>query len=140
MTDRGRPGRRPARNAAAGACRPPEPFVVGPIVADLRNGQATRDGRLLRLRRRQFDLLVYLMRHADEVVTREMLARHVWRDETAMWTNVITVSVHCLRRELERAGCPTVLHTVRGRGYRLGTHGDGESSSFDGEAVAGPAR
>lgn len=95
-------------------------LVVDSLVVDVPNGRATRHGRPLDLQRRQFELLVHLARHAGQVVTRTGLAKAVWRDETATWTNIITVNVCLLRRELERPGHPTILHTVRGRGYRLG--------------------
>lgn len=99
-------------------------LVVDSLVVDVARGRAERDGRPLRLPPRQFELLAHLARHAGAVVSRDALAKHVWEDDTATWTNVITVSVHCLRRELEQAGCPTILHTVRGRGYRLGEPAD----------------
>lgn len=49
-----------------------------------------------------------------------MIARDVWGDETAMWINVITVNINGLRKQVERAGLPVLLHTIRGRGYLLG--------------------
>jgi len=87
---------------------------------DLLRRVASRDGRLLELSNRQFELLVYLMQNAHSVVSREMIARDVWKESTATWTNVIEVHVAQLRRKIERAGSPTLLHTVRGQGYQLG--------------------
>ena len=81
---------------------------------------ATREGRSLELSNRQFELLSYLMQHADAVVSREMIARDVWRESTATWTNVIEVHVAQLRRKIERPEWPPLLHTVRGQGYLLG--------------------
>ena len=60
------------------------------------------------------------MQHADDVVTREMIARDVWREPTATWTNVIEVHIAQLRRKIERPEWPALLHTVRGQGYQLG--------------------
>jgi DNA-binding response OmpR family regulator len=77
-------------------------------------------GPPLELSNRQFELLSYLMHNAHTVVTREMIARDVWKESTASWTNVIAVHIAQLRRKIERAGLPTILHTVRGQGYRLG--------------------
>lgn len=93
---------------------------VGSLVIDERGRVATRAGRPLRLLPRQFALLAYLMKHANEIVSRRAIARDVWGDETAMWTNVITVNINGLRKEIERDGLPVLLHTVRGRGYLLG--------------------
>ena len=113
----------------------PAAIVVDSLVVDLANGKATRHGRLLDLQPRQFDLLAYLARRVGQVVTRTTIAKAVWKDETATWTNVITVNVCMLRRELERPGQPTILHTVRGRGYRLGERRGPESSLTEPQAI-----
>ncbi|HUE12784.1 MAG TPA: response regulator transcription factor [Planctomycetaceae bacterium] len=81
---------------------------------------ATRNGLALELSNRQFELLSYLMLHANTVVNREMIARDVWRESTATWTNVIEVHIAQLRRKLERPEWPLLLHTIRGQGYLLG--------------------
>ena len=93
---------------------------VGTLTVDLLNRTATRDGKTLELQNRQLELLIFLMRHANEVVTREMIAREVWQETTATWTNVIEVHITQLRKQLEGSGRPALLHTVRGRGYLLG--------------------
>jgi len=95
-------------------------LTVGTLSVDLLSRTATRCGQALELQNRQLELLIYLMRHANEVVTREMIAREVWKDSTATWTNVIEVHVRHLRKELDGPGRPAILHTVRGRGYVLG--------------------
>ncbi len=81
---------------------------------------ATRNGLALELSNRQFELLSYLMQHANTVVNREMIARDVWRESTATWTNVIEVHIAQLRRKIERPEWPPLLHTIRGQGYLLG--------------------
>jgi DNA-binding response OmpR family regulator len=81
---------------------------------------AHRNGQSLELSNRQFELLSYLMHHANTVVNREMIARDVWRESTATWTNVIEVHIAQLRRKIERPEWPLLLHTVRGQGYLLG--------------------
>lgn len=95
-------------------------YVEG-LEIDLLRRVALRDGRPLELSNRQFELLTYLMQNAHAVVTREMIARDVWKEPTATWTNVIEVHVAQLRRKIERPGSPTLLHTVRGQGYQLGS-------------------
>ena len=113
-------------------------LAVDSLVLDIPNGKAIGHGRVLDLQPRQLELLAYLARHAGRVVTRPMIAKAVWKDETAMWTNVITVNVCMLRRELERVGHPAILHTVRGRGYRLGEGGGGRRPSCQPEPANGP--
>jgi DNA-binding response OmpR family regulator len=80
----------------------------------------SRGGELIELSNRQFELLVYLMQNSQNVVSREMIARDVWKESTATWTNVIEVHVAQIRRKIERTDLPTILHTVRGQGYLLG--------------------
>jgi DNA-binding response OmpR family regulator len=87
---------------------------------DRLNRVATRNGLVLDLSNRQFELLSYLMQHANAIVNREMIARDVWREATATWTNVIEVHIAQLRRKIERPDWPQLLHTVRGQGYVLG--------------------
>jgi DNA-binding response OmpR family regulator len=95
-------------------------LCVEGLEVDLLRRVATRDGRSLDLSNRQFELLTYLMQNAHAVVTREMIARDVWKESTATWTNVIEVHIAQLRRKIERPDLPTILHTVRGQGYQLG--------------------
>ncbi|HEX4002547.1 MAG TPA: response regulator transcription factor [Candidatus Acidoferrales bacterium] len=81
----------------------------------------SRAGRELSLTAREFDLLEYLLRQPGRVVSREMLARDVWR-ETARYTpldNVIDVHVAHLRRKLDEPFNKKLLHTVRGVGFVL---------------------
>jgi len=92
----------------------------GDINVDLLSRTASRGGEVIDLQNRQFELLVFLMKNANEVVTREMIAQAVWKEETATWTNVIQVHINQLRKKLERPGQPAILHTVRGEGYLLG--------------------
>ena len=80
---------------------------------------AHRAGRHLRLSPKEFDLLKYLIENAGEIVTREMLLRHVWNLNFDPQTNVVDVNVVRLRRKLETDAETSCLETVRGRGYRL---------------------
>jgi two-component system copper resistance phosphate regulon response regulator CusR len=95
-------------------------LCVEGLEVDLLRRVASREGRTLELSNRQFELLTYLMQNAHAVVTREMIAREVWKESTATWTNVIEVHIAQLRRKIERPDLPTILHTVRGQGYLLG--------------------
>lgn len=95
-------------------------LVFGPISVDLIHRQAVRDGAPLNLQNRQLEILIYLMKHGGQIVTREMLARDVWNEPTTTWTNVIQVHINHLRKELEANGQSPILHTVRGQGYVLG--------------------
>lgn len=99
----------------------PESFLRhGDLQIDLLARRVTRGDVEVSLTRRLFELLEYLLRHKNQVVTRDMLARDVWKASTATWTNVIEVQVRELRKKIERPDWPRVLHTIRGEGYLLG--------------------
>src|SRR4029077_8405275 len=87
---------------------------------DLLARRTVRAGRELQLTHRQFELLAFLMQHANESVARDVIAREVWKESTATWTNVIEVQINQLRKKVERPGLQPILHTVRGEGYLLG--------------------
>ena len=93
---------------------------VADLEVDLLTRRVKRDGQTIELTQRQFELLSCLARHAGIVVSRDQIAREVWNETTATWTNVIEVQVNHLRRKIERPGWPPLLHTIRGEGYLLG--------------------
>ena len=95
------------------------PHMAGDVVVDPRRHIATRDGRELALTRREFDLLDVFVRHPGQVLSRDQLLSLVWGYTTDVETNVVDVFVGYLRRKLEGAGEPRILHTVRGVGWAL---------------------
>ncbi|MFM8727629.1 MAG: response regulator transcription factor [Planctomycetaceae bacterium] len=95
-------------------------LTVEDMTLDLLARTVRRGTVQLDLPQRQFELLAYLMKHPGETVSRQMIAEHVWKESSATWTNVIEVQVNQLRKKLHIDGLPPVLHTVRGRGYRIG--------------------
>ena len=96
-------------------------FAVGDLDMDLITRKVTRGGRPVELTVREFELLEYLTRHHGQVVSREALARDVWK-ETARSTpldNVIDVHIARLRRKIDGEGLVKLIHTVRGVGFML---------------------
>ena len=94
---------------------------VGNLVLDAAVRSVSRNGAPIELTAREYDLLEYLFRNQGAVVSREMLARDVWK-ETARATpldNVIDVHVARLRRKLDDGFDRKLLHTVRGVGFIL---------------------
>jgi two-component system copper resistance phosphate regulon response regulator CusR len=88
---------------------------------DLLRHSASREGRELTLTAREFELLEYLLRHQGNIVSREMLARDVWK-ESGRYTpldNVIDVHIARLRQKLDEPFGKRLLHTVRGVGFVL---------------------
>ena len=87
---------------------------------DLLARRVKRSGRPVDLQPREFRLLEYLMRHKEQVVTRTMLLEGVWDYHFDPGTNVIDVHVSRLRKKIDTQSDATLIHTVRGAGYRLG--------------------
>jgi two-component system OmpR family response regulator len=86
---------------------------------DLLGRTVYRAGKKIDLQPREFRLLEYLMRNAGQTVTRKMLLENVWDYHFDPQTNVIDVHISRLRSKIEKEYPGTILHTVRGSGYRL---------------------
>ena len=96
-------------------------LTVGDLEMHLITREVTRGGRPVELTVREFELLAYLLRHQGQVVSREGLARDVWK-ETARTTpldNVIDVHIARLRRKVDADPGLKLIHTVRGMGFML---------------------
>jgi len=94
---------------------------IGDLEMDLVTRSVTRAGRPIELSVREFELLEYLLRYGGQIVSKEMLARDVWR-ETARATpldNLIEVHIARLRRKIDDPFSSKLLKTVRGVGYIL---------------------
>lgn len=91
------------------------------IEVNLLTRKAHRDGRAITLSSTEFELLVVLLRHRGEALSREQLLSSVWGYEHDPATNVVDVYVGYLRRKLAVPGDPAPIFTVRSVGYRLGS-------------------
>lgn len=105
-----------------GQAEPETQLVHEDLKLDLMMRSAERGGRKLQLTAREFDLLAFLMRHAEQVVTRRMLLEQVWDLHFDPQTNVIDVHMSRLRQAVDRGFKRALIHTVRGVGYVLGEH------------------
>jgi two-component system response regulator ResD len=104
-------------------------LVSGELHLDVRAREARKDGKVLALTSREFDLLTFLMTNARQAFSREALLEHVW-GFTYGDTATVTVHIRRLREKIERdPSQPTLVTTVWGVGYR-----------FDGTMVDGPRR
>jgi DNA-binding response OmpR family regulator len=105
-------GRRPAVAA--------EPrLVAGDLELDELRHAAQVGNRAVDLSAREFALLGYLIRHAGQVVTRHQILDAVWGSEPDVYSNVVDLYIHYLRRKLAELGRADRLRTVRGVGYTL---------------------
>lgn len=93
------------------------PLTVADLSLDPVTRVARRGERRIDLTQKEHALLEYLLRHAGQVVTRTMIAEHVWNFTWDRLTNVIDVYVNHLRKKVEAPGEPRLIHAVRGVGY-----------------------
>ena len=99
---------------------PRERISVGPLVVDAARRETRRDGELLNLTAKGFDLLWFLASNPNRVFSRDQLMNRVWGYSAALDTGTVTVHVRRLREKLEAdASHPELLETVWGAGYRL---------------------
>jgi DNA-binding response OmpR family regulator len=91
------------------------------LEVDLVARRVVRGDRPIELTGREFDLLEYLIRHQGHLVSREMLARDVWKEprRATPLDNVIDVQMTRLRRKVDLDGTARLIHTVRGVGFVL---------------------
>jgi DNA-binding response OmpR family regulator len=104
------------RRAALGD---PPPLAVGDLVVDPRARRVRRGAEEVELTAREFDLLVFLVRRAGQVVSKQQILAGVWADDFEGDPNVVEVYVARLRRKLDRPEGGGTIQAVRGVGYRL---------------------
>ena len=92
---------------------------TGGIRMELRTRRVRRNGHDVQLTAREFELLAYLMRHPDQVLSREQILNAVWGFDFDPGTKVLEVYIGYLRRKLEAADEQDPIETVRNVGYRL---------------------
>ncbi|HZN62650.1 MAG TPA: response regulator transcription factor [Planctomycetota bacterium] len=95
---------------------------IADLDMDLVTRKVARGGKAIELTSKEYDLLEYLMRQSGRIVSREEMARDVWRatSRATPLDNVIDVTIARLRRKLEATPGGKLLQTVRGVGFRLG--------------------
>ena len=86
---------------------------------DLLTRRVTRDGKVIDLLQREFQILEQLLRHKDRIITRTALLEQVWDYRFDPHTSLIDTHMSRLRKKLEDGFNKPLLHTVRGVGYRL---------------------
>jgi two-component system, OmpR family, response regulator len=107
------------RQAASdlGASGTPNVLRSGDLELDLVRRRATRLGKAIGLRPKEFLLLEYLVRNVNRPVTRTMILEHVWKSSFDGLTNVVDVYISALRSKLDSHFPQKLIHTNRGTGY-----------------------
>ena len=88
--------------------------VLNPVTREV-----TRDGQRVELTTKEYAFLEYLMRNAGRVLTRSMIAEHVWDLDFDTFTNVIDVYISYLRNKIDKGRERSLIHTIRGSGYMM---------------------
>ena len=89
-------------------------LILNPVTRDV-----TRGGQRIEMTSKEYALLEYMMRNTGRVLTRPMIAEHVWDLDFDTFTNVIDVYINYLRNKIDRDHARELIHTVRGSGYTL---------------------
>lgn len=92
---------------------------VDDLILNPATREVTRGEQRLDLTAKEYALLEYFMRNAGRVLTRPMIAEHVWNLDFDTFTNVIDVYVNYLRNKVDKGRPRKLIHTVRGSGYVL---------------------
>lgn len=89
------------------------------LILDPLKRKAIRDGREIDLTTREYALLEYMIRNPEKVLTRAMIAEHVWDYTFDTMSNVIDVYINHLRNKIDKGFSRRLIHTIRGAGYML---------------------
>lgn len=100
-----------------GVSSPAPELTLADVRLDLVTHQVTRAGKRIDLTAKEFALLEFFLRQPGRVLSRALIAQHVWGVDFDTFTNVIDVYVNYLRKKIDTDFEPKLLHTVRGVGY-----------------------
>lgn len=91
----------------------------GPLILDPISHKVWRDQKEINLTPKEYTLLEFFIRHPNQILSRTMIANHVWNQNFDFFTNVIDVYINYLRRKLDQGYKTKLIHTIRGKGYML---------------------
>jgi DNA-binding response OmpR family regulator len=94
-------------------------LTVGDLTLDLVSHEARRAGRLIELTAKEYSLLEYLMRHPNQVLSRDQIISSVWGYDTEALSNVVDIYIHFLRDKVDKGFSHSLIKTVRGLGYKI---------------------
>lgn len=92
---------------------------VKDLIMDLEKHQVTRNGKIIELRKKEYDLLECLIRNKDIVLSRDQILEKVWGYEYAGDTNIVDVYIRYLRSKIDDSYKDKLIYTVRGVGYMI---------------------
>jgi two-component system response regulator MprA len=98
---------------------PGDELVLADLIVRPASREVSRGGEPIHLTAKEFDLLVLLLRQAQQVISRDTIFAALWGEQVVGDDNLLDVYVRHLRRKIERSGAPTLIQTVRGVGFML---------------------
>ncbi|OHD19098.1 MAG: hypothetical protein A2087_12570 [Spirochaetes bacterium GWD1_61_31] len=98
---------------------PRSTIVIADLTIEPNAKTVHRSGTQIDLSKKEYQLLEYLARHHDRLVTREMISKGVWECDTNTYTNIIDVFINYLRKKVDAASDTKLIHTIRGKGFLL---------------------
>jgi OmpR-family two-component system manganese-sensing response regulator len=99
---------------------PLQRLAFADLELDPDNRLAYRRGQAIDLSEKETSLLAYLLQHPQQVLSHGQIYQAVWGDQEIPSSNVLAAQMRLLRRKVEPKGSPALIHTVYGKGYRLG--------------------
>lgn len=99
-------------------------LIVDDLILDPASHTVTRQGQLIALRRKEFDVLEYLMLNKGQTLTRIMIMEHIWDANENLWANVVDVHIKHLRDRVDRPFRSRLIKTVHGLGYKIESNND----------------
>jgi DNA-binding response OmpR family regulator len=95
-------------------------LTIEDITLDTTSYTVKRAGKHIQLSNKEFALLEYLMRNSNKTVTKDQIIAHVWNYEADVLPNTVEVYIGYLRNKIDKPFPRSLIHTVRGFGYRIG--------------------
>lgn len=107
------------------AAHPPNTQLlkVGNLTLDPLSQQVQRSGKPIKLRRKEFEILEYLMRNRNSIVTRTMIMDNVWDSDSSSWNSTINVHIKRVRDKVDRPYKRKLIKTAYGLGYTINDKG-----------------
>lgn len=96
-------------------------ITLADVSLDTESQIVTRQGRIIKITRKEFCLLEYLMRNAGTVLSRAMIMEHVWTADSDLLSNTVESHIRNLRKKINAGGLPELIINISGRGYVMDT-------------------
>jgi two-component system OmpR family response regulator len=96
-----------------------EEFKIDDLEVDAHKHTATRGSETIKLTKKEFTLLKYMIKNRGTVLSRSMLMEHVWAMSADPFSNTIEAHINSLRKKIDLPGKKKLIHTVSGRGYKI---------------------